>query len=176
MKLNKHAEVFTLTVLVLVGAVAFLIGTVNNPIKSFFGIGGGNQKTKQVKIVKSESKPIFVKGADGKQYILQATTTETSTLDTNEEPKLTLWQKLLVLPKLWLFLMVLGIFFPPVTAIMGFINRKLFGEAKKIVGGVEESLKNLDNKPEVKKEILDTLSRKYDASTKLLVSKIKRKL
>ena len=173
---NRRGEVFTMTVLVLVSIVAFLIGSTNNPIKSIFGFGSSGQKTRQTLVVKSESKPIFVVGQDGKQYVLQATKTEKSTLDTTEEPKMTLWQKLMVLPRLWLILMVLGIFFPPVAGIMTFVNRKLWGEAKKIVGGVEESLKGLEDKPDAKKLVLDTLSKKYDASTKLLVSKIKSKL
>lgn len=176
MKSNRRSEVFTLTVLVAVSVAMFLLGTVNNPIKSLFGLGSGGQKTKQTYTTKSESRPIFVKGEDGKTYALTLTKSETSTLDTSEEPKMSLWQKLMVLPKLWLLLMILGVFFPPIAGIMAFVNRRLFGEAKKIVGGVEESLKKLDGKPEEKKIILDTLSQKYDSSTKLLVSKIKRKL
>lgn len=176
MRPNKQAEVFTLTVLVLASLVAFFIGTTNNPIKSIFGFGNSGQKTTQKLVTKTESKPIIVKGDDGKQYILQMTKSETSTLDTNEEAKMTLWQKLLVLPRLWLILMVLGIFFPPIAGIMGVLNKKLWNETTKIVGGVEESLKGLNDKPEAKQTILDTLSKKYDKSTKLLVSKIKSKL
>jgi hypothetical protein len=175
--MRRRGEVFTFTVLVIACAAAFLFGSVNNPIKSLFGIGNSGNKTKQTVTIKTESKPIIVKGDDGKTYVLQMTKSEKSTLSTNEEPKLTLWQKLLVLPRLWLILMILGIFFPPVAAIMHIINQKLLGETKKIVGGVEESLKNLDAKnPEAKQEVLDTLSKKYDGSTKLLVSKIKSKL
>lgn len=173
---NKHGEVFTLTVLVLAALTAFLIGTSNNPIKSLFGFTSSSQKTKQTLITKSESKPVFVKGTDGKTYVLQAIKTETSTLDTSEEPKITLWQKLMMLPKLWLILMILGIFFPPLAGIMQFVNKRLMNEATKIVGGVEEALKKVEDKPEIKKEILDTLSKKYDSSTKLLVSKIKSKI
>ena len=178
MKLSSNrGEGFTLTVIIIACVASFLFGSVNNPIKNLFGLGSQNQKHKQTLVVKTESKPVFIKGNDGKTYILQQTSTEKSTLDTNEEPKLTLWQKLMVLPRLWLILMILGIFFPPVAGIMGFVNKKLWGEAKKIVGGVEESLKNLDTtSPEAKKQILDTLSKKYDSSTKALVSKIKRTL
>lgn len=172
--MRKRGEVFTFTVLAIACVAAFLFGSVNNPIKSLFGIGNSGQKTKQQLIIKSESKPIFVKGDDGKQYVLQMTKTEKSTLDTNEEPKLTIWQKLLVLPRLWLILMILGIFFPPIAGIMHVINQKLVGETKKIVGGVEEGLKNMDDAN--KQKMLDTLSKKYDSSTKQLVSNLKRKL
>ncbi len=168
---KRKGEVFTLTVVILATVASFLFAS--SPLNPF-KISG--QKTKQTVIIKSESKPIIVIGQDGKQYILQSTKVETSTLDTNEEPKMSLWQKLLVLPKLWLILMILGFIFPPVAGIMTLINRKLMGETKKIVGGVEESLKNLDSTPEAKKQVLDTLSKKYDSSTKLLVSELKRKL
>jgi hypothetical protein len=70
--------------------------------------------------------------------------------------------------------MVLGVFFPPVAAFMGYVNKNLGFHLKKIVGGVEESLKTTT--PESKQQILDTLSKKYDSSTKLLVAKIKRQL
>lgn len=173
---NNKGEVFTLTVVVLATVAAFLLGSINNPVKSFFGLGGSGQKTTQKEITKTVSEPIFVKGDDGKEYILKRTCTETSSIDTAEEPKLTIWQRLLMLPRIWLILMILGLFFPPIAGIMSIINQRLMGEAKKIVGGVEEALKTVDDKPEVKAKILDTLSKKYDGSTKLLVSKIKRKL
>jgi len=178
MRLNKKAEVFTLTVLIAVGIAMFLLGTTNNPIKTIFGLGNAGQKTKQSVITKTESYPVFVKDVNtGKLYVLQTTKSETSTLNTNEEPKMTIWQKLLALPRLWLILMILGIFFPPVAAIMGVINKTLWNKAKQIVGGVEESLKNLETtQPDAKQKVLDTLSKKYDSSTKLFVSKIKSKL
>lgn len=177
MRLKKErGEAFTLTVVILAAIAAFLIGTTNNPVRGFFGFGGGGDKRTQRQITKTVSEPIFVKGVDGKEYVLQRKATESSSLETTEEPKMTLWQKLMVLPRLWLILMVLGIFFPPLSAVMQLINRKLMGEAKKIVGGVEEALKKVDDKPEVKQQILDTLSKKYDSSTKLLVSKLKREL
>ena len=178
MNLNKKGEVITIGVI----AAAFIIGILGftfgaSGLRKFVpGFHGNENKTKQVSITKTESKPIFVTGQDGKPYILQATKTEISNSELSEEQRLTLWQKLMVLPKLWLLLMILGIFFPPVAGIMGIVNRRLWGETKKIVGGVEESLKALDSQPEAKNKILDTLSRKFDSSTKALVSDIKRKL
>jgi hypothetical protein len=162
-----------LTVLVISCISAFVFGTFTSG-NGFLGFGGKTQKTKQTSVTKSESKPVFVRAVDGNTYVLQASKSETKTLNTNEEAKMTLWQKLMLLPKLWLILMVLGIFFPPIAAIMGFINKKLWGEARRIVGGVEESLKNLEaTDPAAKQKMLDTLSKKYDSSTKALVSKIK---
>lgn len=169
--IKRKGEVFTLAVVVLAAVASFLFaGSSLNPFKA------PGQKTKQVKTVKSESKPIIVKGADGKTYFLQSTKTETSTLDTNEEPQMTLMQKLMMLPKLWLLLMVLGIFFPPIAAIMGVLNKKLMGKTTQIVSGVESALNSNGISAEEKQKILDALSKKYDSSTKLLVSKLKRKL
>jgi hypothetical protein len=173
---NKRGEVLTITVI----ALATLCGLVGlwfgqTPYAKALGLGATPQKIQQTSKTITESHPVFVTDSTtGKQYVLQATKTETSTLDTTETPKMTLWQKLMMLPKLWLLLMVLGIFFPPVAAFMGYINKTLGSHLKKIVGGVEESLNNTT--PEAKQKILDTLSKKYDSSTKLLVSKIKRKL
>ena len=171
---NNRGEVFTLTVVVLAVVAAFVVGSASK-WGGLFGIGGHDQKRRQVYTSKSESKPIIVKDQFGKPYILQATKTETSTLDTSEELKMTLWQKLLMLPKLWLILMIAGLFFPPIAGIMGIFNKSMSAKLKQIIGGMEEGIKKLDGKPE-QKDILDTLSKKYDSSTKLLVSKIRRKL
>ena len=173
--MNKRGEVITvgvITVAVIVGLLGFMAGS--SGLSRLNPFAAKQNKTKQVTVSKSESKPVFVTGQDGKQYVLQATSVTNSTSESSEEQKLTLWQKLMVLPKLWLLLMVLGIFFPPIAGIMGLINRKLWGETKRIVGGVEESLKTMESTPEIKKKVLDTLSMKFDSSTKKLVSDIKR--
>ncbi len=169
---NNRGEVFTLTVVILAALAAFVIGS-SSKWGNLVGIGSKEQKSKQVYTSKSESKPIIVTGQDGKQYILQATKTETSTLDMAEEVKMTLWQKLLMLPKLWLGLMILGIFFPPVAGIMSFINARLKGAAAQIINGVEKGLATIPQ--ESKDKVLTELSKTYDKSTKVLVSKIKQK-
>lgn len=176
--MNKRGEAISIAVLtgaLLVGILGFTLGA--SGIRKWIpGFGGHDNKTKIVQVSKSESKPIIVTGADGKPYILQATKTEVSNSELSEEQKMSLWQKLMVLPKLWLVLMILGFIFPPIAGIMGILNRKLWGETKKIVGGVEASLSALETTPEAKTKVLDTLSKKYDSSTKALVSNIKRTL
>jgi hypothetical protein len=172
-KRNKGVvELALVTVMLLASIGGFLLGTTN--VRKWVGLGSNDNKTKQTEITKTESKPIFVKGADGKEYVLQQTVTSMSTSDSSEEQKMSIWQKLMVLPKLWLILMILGIFFPPIAAIMGVLNGKLSGEVKKIVGGVEASLQKLP--AEHKTVVLDTLSQKLDSSTKKLVADTKRKL
>ncbi|GEM_PF-4819194 len=177
-KLNEKGEVITIGVLaamLIIGALGFVVGT-SGVRKWVPGFGGSENKTKQVSVTRSESKPIIVTGADGKPYILQATKSEVSNSELSEEQRLSLWQRLMILPKLWLLLMILGIFFPPIAAVMGVINRRLWGETRRIVGGVEEGLKALDTTPEAKSKVLDTLSKRFDSSTKALVSNIKRTL
>ncbi len=166
---NRRGEVITLTLLI-VAAVAtfFFAGSNLNPFKS------PGQKTKQTVITKSESKPIIVKGQDGKEYILQSTKTETSTLDTNEEPKMTLWQRILALPKLIALLVVLGCVFPAFGLFMIRSYFKLKGGFKQLVVGIEEARKEMPAEAMTKLET--NLSRKADASTKELVKKMKVKL
>jgi hypothetical protein len=169
-------EAITITVvgaMIVVGLLGFFMG--GTKYAKWLGFGNGDQKTKQTSVTKTESKPIIVKGEDGKTYFLQSTKTETSTLLTNEEIKLSLWERLKMLPRLWIILMLLGFIFPPISAIMAILNRNLMAKAKQIVSGVEDSLKKLDTQPEAKQAVLDTLSKKYDNSTKLFVSKVKNK-
>jgi len=175
--LNKKGEAVTMTVVVLAALAAFMFGSMKNPISGFFGFGDSGQNTATKQTSKMVSEPVFITDAEtGEERVLYRVSEETNFEDTMVTPKTTLWQKLMILPRLWLILMICGIFFPPVAGIMGILNRRLFGEAKKIVGGVEDALKKVETQPEVKKEILDTLSKKYDSTTKKLVSDIKRKL
>ena len=167
---NKKGEAVTTAFLIVTIIATFLFANSQlNPFKT------PGQKTKQVTTTKTESKPIIVTGQDGKQYFLQATKTETSTLDTIEEPKLTLWQKLMILPKFVVLLVVLGIIFPCFGLWLVRLLFRLKYGLKQIVGGVEEAINN-GMPQEEKQKVLDTLSKKYDSSTKLLVSKIKQQI
>jgi len=171
---NRRGEAVTLTIIafaIISGIVGLWFG--QTKYAKVVGLGGPEgQKIVQQSTVKTE--PVIFKGPDGKNYVFYKT--ETKINSSTEEPKMTMWQKLLMLPKIWLLLMILGIFFPPIAGIMAFINKTLAAKAKQIVGGVEDSLKQLDTTPEAKQKVLDTLSKKYDKSTKLYVSKIKSKL
>ena len=175
--MNKKGEAITIGIVafsIIVGVLGFIAGSTG--IRKIIPGLGGDKKIVQTHISRSESKPVILTGADGKPYILEATKEEVKIMESLDSQKMSLWQKLTVLPKLWLLLMILGIFFPPVAGIMGVINRRLYSETKKIVGGVEDSIKALENKPEEKQKILDTLSKRMDSSTKKLVSDIKREL
>lgn len=201
-RLNEKGEAITIGIVaagIIIGVLGFLAGS--SGLRKFVpGLSQKENKTVQSQTTRIESKPIIVTGADGKPYILQATNTEISNSDLSEQQHMSITEKLLVLPKMWLLLMVLGLFFPPVAAFMAMVNKKLMGETKKIVGGVEASLESLEDKaisPQIitklttgvpltpdeitvlldhtkaKTKILSTLSRKFDSSTKKLVSNIK---
>lgn len=120
---NKRGEV-AMAVVIAVSLAAFLIGAAWRPLTSFLGIGGKDQKTVQKSTTVTESKPYYIKGEDNKMHLLEATKTTVSNLDTNEEVKLTIFQKLMNIGRIWVVLTVLGFFFAPLGAVMAVINRK----------------------------------------------------
>lgn len=141
---------------------------VTGPLKGVFGGSSKKVKTERSSVV---TEPVFVKDKKtGETYVLQKTSSTFSNFETNDQSR-TLVQKLLALPKLWLLLMILGLFFPPIAGVMGFINSRLTLAAKQMVTGVERGLEKIN--PEEKDKVLNELSKKYDHSTKKLVSKLK---
>ena len=164
-----------LTAGLIIGTLGFVAGSTG--LSKFIpGLGHKDTKTTQTSVTKTEVKPIWVKAPDGTMHMMESSVTETSTSNGTAQQKTTLGEKLLVLPKLWLLLMVLGIFFPPLAGIMGFVNRKLYDEARRMVSGVEDGLKHLEiEHPDAQKKMLKAMSGRYDESTKKLVRKIKDK-
>lgn len=164
--LNKRGEAITLSLAVITG-VAILLGFLFRPIvDKTIPIFGGQQKYVTTEKVKVE--PIRIK-IDGKTYMAEQIITTTS--NSSEEAKMTLFQKVLMLPKIITILVFLGCLFPPLGAIFLWIYNKLKGGLKQIVTGIEEAKKEL---PIEAIQKLDTnLSKKSDQSTKTLVKKIK---
>lgn len=155
----------------LVGAVVLL--ALMGPIKGLFGGGSKKVKTEHSSYIE---KPILVKDAKtGEQHWLVSKEYNSSDFEATD-PSKTLVQRILSLPKLWVLLMVLGLFFPPVALVMGFINGKLKLAVRQMVSGIENGLASVKAvHPESEKHLLDAMSKKYDESTKLLVSKVKKK-
>lgn len=178
-------------------AVAFLIGIfVPKVMPSLFG--GQAKKTSQSVIKKEEKLPsVWYIDEKGNKYIAYAYKSEQSNINITEVPKQTLWQKILNLGFWGILLVVLGCLFPPVGAILMFIWNKIVGglkqkheelcaEAKTIVSSIDEGLAVMDmaiaaskDKPEIyalmvqlKKDFLSALSKKQDATTKLLVAQL----
>lgn len=175
MKRNS-GEAITITVIAL-ALLSGVIGLWFGGTKYAKVVGLNNtseQKTRQVMTSTVESKPIIVTGQDGKQYILQSTKQVTSTLDTAEEQPMTIWQRIMMLPKIALLLSVLGVAFPPFGLWLISMVVRLRGNLKQIVVGVEEAKKTMT--AEDAQKLLTSISMKSDQSTKTLVKKIKVKL
>lgn len=92
-------------------------------------------------------------------------------------PPKTLFQKLWAVLGPWLILFlvlnVLGVFFPVIGGVMGFVNTALGRGTRRIVTGMEKALDKLDD--ESRRKVESTLSEHFDDNTKKLVRKIKEK-
>ena len=145
------------------------------PLLSFPG-APANLPERQYNHTETETRsPRFVV-IDGKSYAVldQIERTYSVGLKQIDKPK-TFWQKLWGAfgpwAFLWAILMIAGIFFPPVAALMGLFNKGVSKGVKRIVSGVDEALSKLGD--EDRKKVLDELSKHYDDSTKALVRKVK---
>lgn len=155
MKYSNQAGVITMAILVAVAAASLLAGVCFTPLTKFLGLSNG-QKTTQKHVEKSESTPMFIKGDDGKMHLLNATKSTVSDMDTNEEPKPTIFQRIKGLGFIWVLLMIAGAFFPAtIGAWMHMFNQKVIsagkiayedlkGETTKIVQSVDIGLKTFD--------------------------------
>lgn len=127
--------------------------------------------------------------------------TEEYSLGVNAEEtkgKASIWSRIMALGWVWAALMIAGLFFPPIALIMGVVNRGLGRGVNKMVVGVETALNKIEKNmapkvpidptktytgaevlalfpsgAEVKKMVLNELSRVYDDPTKALVKKIR---
>ena len=172
MRINNNRGVAELVV-VLAVAIAFLGGFIFSPImKGFTGLGDGKKSSqKQVSSTTVKYVPVTNK-LTGETILLQEGTWQKSSEDIVDVPKMSLWERLWALPRLWLILMILGLFFPGIAAIMAKINGGLKTGITQIVEGLESAFKKVNN-PEVEAKIKDELSKVYDNSTKRTVSTIK---
>lgn len=152
-----------------------VVGTILawKPVSQTLGIGNQPQKQKSSMSKKVESKPVFIyKDEKGFDHYAMATKVEENTLDSSEESKLTLWQKI---KNMGLGFVILMIAFPGTIGAFG-IKAFLKGKDNlaQLVKGVEEAKTKL---PKESIDILDTsLSKKLDQSVKTQVKKIKVKL
>lgn len=144
---------------------AFLVGACWKPLTNFIGLGGNPQKTMQKSSVIRESKPYYVTGDDGKMHLIEATKTVTNTVDTNEEQKLTIWQKLMNVGRIYIVLMIVGVFFPPVALVMQMFNKK----AKELASAAYDKL--AQSKDELKSETA-TIVQSVDVALKTFDSSI----
>lgn len=125
-------------------------------------------------------RPLIV-GKVGENVVVANETTRTYQASAEEAlSKPSLWGKIKALGWGWAILMVLGLFFPPIAAIMGVVNRALGFGVRKIVSGVQNGLDKIEDGKsytgaEVKAMFKTELSKTYDDGTKKLVEEIKAK-
>lgn len=192
------------TVLVTLAAAPFLQSAFK-----IFGLGGSST-TKTERVIQKTTvepylengKPVHTQLPDGTDAILMRTTRTNQTEDSNAPVPMSFVQKLLALPKLWLGLMVLGIFFPPIGTFMAWFNSRIrsklqdltdhheevMTDAKKIVVGLDRAFQAIPQAlvglpGELDRERLAALivdrmkgelSKTYNDSTKTLVANLKR--
>ncbi len=160
--MNRRGVVEALVLLYIVAA--FLGGVLLwKPATALLGISSTPRKTSQSVIKKEEKKPIFYYTDEkGKNYIAYAYKNESSNINIDEQPKLTLWQKIQNLGIWGIILIILGCLFPPVGAVLMFVWKRVTGalhnqidtvtqqqeelssDAKKIVQSVDDGLAMLD--------------------------------
>lgn len=89
------------------------------------------------------------------------------------KPKPNIFQRVMALGIGWVVLMVLGMFCPPLAAVMGFVNRGASKVTSKVVMNIEKAL---DKMPDgmAKEQFIGTLSENMDPATKAAVRKIKK--
>jgi len=167
--MNKRGEVITLSLAVIAGC-AVLIGFLFRPVMDkVLPIFGGQQKYVNRETV--VTKPITFK-VDGKTYLAEQVITTTN--NESGEAKLTLLQRVFLLPKIVGILMFLGIVFPPLGLILATFYAKLKTGFKQVVIGINEAQKVL---PKESSDVLaSNLSKKMDTPAKKLVKEIKVKL
>lgn len=153
------AEVMLLYVVIGVFSLLFI----PNPVSSSLGVGIRPNKTIQTEKVE------FIKDASGTPIA-----TKTTTCDAEIQQHVGFWEWLTSLPVFAIFLMGLGVVFPPVALILGKLWTGLKAETKKIVVSVDHALDNV-NDPVVKASIKENMATVQDSSTKKLVDKIQGK-
>lgn len=209
MKITNRRGIAELAILVTVLVTLAVAPYLQSAFK-IFGLGGSQQTTKTERVIQKTTvepylengKPVHTVLPDGTNAILMRTTSSNQTEDSNAPVPMTFIQKLLVLPKLWLGLMVLGVFFAPVGTFMAWFNSRVKGkledltdhheqvmtDAKKIVTGIDRAFQAIPQTlvglpGEINREHLAALivermkgelSRTYNDSTKTLVANLKR--
>ena len=146
MKSNKRGIVQAAVVLWAV--CAFLGGILLwHPATSMLGISNQPRKTNQTMIKKAESAPVlYYTDSKGNKYVAYATKSEESTLATSEEPKLSFWQKIMNLGSFGIFLVILGLVFPPFGAVLWVIWQKVSAGLKTAVNNANTEIQTITSK------------------------------
>ena len=156
--MNRKGVIEAIVILYIVAAA--IVGAIFwKPATTLLGISNTPRKIDKTITTKEEKRPVlYYTDEKGNTYVAYATKKEQSNMNTSEEPKLTLWQKIKNLGLWGIILIILGCLFPPVGAVLMFIWNKVTGtlhtqidtlalkhdelsaESKKIVQSVDEGL------------------------------------
>lgn len=158
---NKKGFAEVIILYVVIGIMALLY--IPNPVSSAVGIG-----IRPNKLVQTE-KVEMIKDADGNPIALR-----TTTKNDEVQQHVTFFEWLRSLPFFVIFLMGLGIIFPPVALFLGKLYRAIKADTKKIVVGVDKAFLKV-NDPALKQQMYDEMEKTQDTSTKNLVDKIQGK-
>jgi hypothetical protein len=164
--MNRRGEVITVSLIaicLLAGVLGLFVGG-----SKYGKMVGLSSDQKIVKTVKSE--PIILKGADGKDYWVQKTEESTS----NADVPMSLLQRVMMLPKILILLVILGCIFPPLGIVLVALYTRLKGGLKQMVSGIEQAKATMA--PDAKFLLENNLSKKMDTNIKSAVKKIKVKL
>ena len=161
MKLNNRGIVVeTVLVYVLIGMVLLFVP---NPISNVAGVGVRPNKTVYTEKVE------FIKDSEGNPIA-----TKTTVRNDDIQQKVTFWEWLTSLPIFVLFLMSLGVVFPPIALFLGKLWNNLNRDTRKIVVGVDKAMSKVKD-DELKKLMLLEMGNVQNDSTKKLVDKIQGK-
>jgi len=159
---NKRGELATATLLIyVIGALVLFF--VPNKLSTSLGVGN-----RQNKIVQTE-KVELIKDKEGNPIAYKTTTS-----DSDQQQQIGFLEWLTSLPFLVLFLMGLGVVFPPVSLFLGSIYRGLKADTKRIVVGVDSAMTRVKDE-ELRKAMYLEMGNRQDTSTKALVDKIQGK-
>lgn len=136
---------------------------VPNPVSNAVGIGN-----RQNKIVQTD-KVTLINDEKGMPIAYRQVTNQSDL-----QQHVTFWEWLKSLPVFVLFLMIMGLIFPPVALVLARLWAALKKETRKIVVGVDQAMKEVSD-PALKEKMYDKMDGVQNDSTKKLVDKIQGK-
>src|SRR3990167_6468169 len=154
MRKNRGIVAETLLVYIVIGVIALFVP---NPISNAVGIGN-----RQNKIVQTD-KVTLINDKDGNPIAYRQVTS-----DQDLQQHITFWEWLSSLPIFVLFLMGMGLIFPPVALVLGRLWATLKKETKKIVLSVDAAMDEIKDE-DVKNKALGAMAGIQNDSTKKIV-------
>ena len=171
---NRKGLAEVAILLYVIGAMVLFF--VPNPVSTAVGIGIKPNKTVQTDATTQTLVPMQVDGEtvyhkDGSVALVSQSVYKKQDLDIQQH--VTFWEWLKSLPIFVLFLMALGVIFPPVAGLLAKLWMGLKKETKVIVHSVNAGLAAIDD-ADKKQDVLTAMSKVQNESTKQLVADLKK--